>query len=104
MADKPMWDTKKQNRIERLRNDFEAGNITTWDQVFDLYAKTTIAADLGIHFTSFTNKVKNPIKFTLEEILALATLLKLDYRIILKFIINLTPKSKRPVQDKAPII
>lgn len=82
-------------KIAHLKQEFEAGKIKSWPQVFAFYAKTTLAKDCSIHFEAFNRKVANPSEFTLSDILAISKAIDVDYRFILKFLFDLVPKSKK---------
>lgn len=93
---------KQKEKLERIRkkrlylkNEFTEGRIKDWDNVFNLYAPSTLALEIGIHVNSFKKKVKNGRLFTLDELMRIAVLIEIDDRIIIDFVLNQIQQSKK---------
>ena len=86
---------KKQHKLNSIKTDFEAGKIKSFEQVFAVMAESRLAAELGMGFITFRNKVNSPGDFTNNELLHFAGLIDVDINIILKFIFGLMKHKQR---------
>ena len=82
------------HKILYLKKEFEAGRITSFDQVFAFYAMSTLSRDLGLHLETFKKKVNSPRLFKLDEMIVFGELIQVDYHIILKFVTDLIDHHK----------
>ncbi len=77
---------KRQNKLNSLKNEFEGGKITSFDQIFAIFSPSPLAQELNIPFYSFKSKIADPGEFTNNELLRLAQLVNVDINLVLKFI------------------
>jgi hypothetical protein len=77
---------KRQNKLNSLKNEFEGGKITSFDQIFAIFSPSPLAKELNIPFYSFKSKIADPGEFTNNELLRLAHLIDVDVNLVLKFI------------------
>ena|ERR1700744_4766625 len=95
-------DRKRQHKLNSIKNDFESGKITSFEQIFAVMAESRLAAELNMGFVTFRNKVYNPGDFTNNELIRMAELFDVDINIIVKFIYSLI-KYKNKHKDGQPI-
>lgn len=90
----------RQNKLNSIKTDFEAGKIRGFDQVFAVMVESRLARELGMGFTTFRNKRLSPGDFTNNELIRFAELVDIDINIMLKFIFSLIKNKNR----KAPAL
>ena len=79
-------DTKRRNRLNSIKNELEAGRISSFDQIFAIISETRMSVELGISFYTFRKKVNDPGEFTVNEMMRLAALFGVKYDVISAFI------------------
>ena len=77
---------KRRNRLNSIKNELEAGRITSFDQVFAIMSETSVSTELGISFYAFRRKVQDAGEFTLNEVMRLAALFGVKYDIMADFL------------------
>jgi hypothetical protein len=86
----------KDRRYNALKAYIESGEIKSFTEIFEIVPKTVIVKDSGINFVRLTNKINNPEKFTIKDIIVLAQLIGIDSRKIYHLIaIAVEKKPKR---------
>ncbi|HVU58526.1 MAG TPA: hypothetical protein VHD83_25870 [Puia sp.] len=79
-------DERRRNRLNSIKNELEAGRITSFEQIFAIISETRMSIELGISFYSFRNKARNPGEFTLNEVMGLAALFGVKYDVMANFL------------------
>ncbi|GGH66676.1 lipoprotein signal peptidase [Filimonas zeae] len=82
-------------KLSYLKAEFDAERITSWEQVFAFYAISTIAVDLGIHYSTFQKKVKNNRSFTLDELIRFAAIINVNHRLVINFVVDQIAVNKK---------
>lgn len=77
---------KRNNQLASIRDRLKDGKIENFHHIFDIRRRTTIAKDLDIPFSTFTNKLNQPGTFTSDDIINWADLIGIDYHIFNNFI------------------
>ena len=70
----------KDRRYNALKSYIDSGAIKSFTEIFDIIPKSTIVKDSGINFTRITNKINNPEKFTVKDIIIISQLIGIDSR------------------------
>jgi len=86
---------KRRNKLNSLKNEFEGGKITGFDQVFAIVSETSLAAELGISFYNFRKKVYDPGEFTVSEMMRFSALIGVSYPLIAAFILERMKDKKK---------
>ena len=81
-------ESKMKYKFNSLRNEFEGGKISSFDQVFAIVSETRLATELNISFYTFRKKINDPGEFTIAEMVKFATLIGIQYEIIHAFIME----------------
>ena len=77
---------KRQHKLNSLKNEFEGGKIENFSQIFAIFSRSPLSAELEIPFYTFKSKVSNPGEFTINELTRFADLVNVDRELVLKFI------------------
>jgi len=83
-----------KNKINIIRNALLSETMDSFEQLFAIISRTTLQTLLRVSFYAFPKKVANPRLFTLDEIDFMASLFKVDFDVMMKFI-RKTQKGKR---------
>lgn len=82
----------KDKRYSALKAYIESGGIKSFTELFDIVPKSIFVRDTGINYVRLTNKINNPEKFTVKDILVLSDLIGVDskriYELIAKMIVK----------------
>lgn len=70
----------KDKRYSALKAYIESGGIKSFTELFDIVPKSIFVRDTGINYVRLTNKINNPEKFTVKDILVLSDLIGADSR------------------------
>ena len=70
----------KDKRYNALRAYIVSGEIKFFSEVFDIVPRSVFVRDTGINYVRLTNKINNPEKFVVKEILLIADLIGIDSR------------------------
>ena len=92
---------KRQHKLNSLRNEFNAGRIKSFEQVFAIMVESAVADELGLGFTTFRNRRSNPGEFTINDLIRFSELMAVDINIILQFVFG-AMKYKSPVASTKP--
>lgn len=86
---------KNRNRIKSVKSDFLAGNIKTFQQIYDVVAPSWIATKLGMGYNTLIDKSNSTGDFSLNEIKKYAELMDVDFEDLLMFVKSLMIQSER---------
>lgn len=78
----------KDKRYSTVKILIETGNVTTFADIFDHIPKTTVAADLGIHFNRMTRMIGNVNEIKTGDIFLLSTHFGIDAKVMFDLIYN----------------
>lgn len=70
----------KDRRYNALKSYIDSGAIKSFTEIFDIIPKTVIVKDSGINYVRLTNKITNPEKFTVKDIVMISQLIGIDSR------------------------
>lgn len=70
----------KDRRYNALKSYIDSGAIKSFTEIFDIIPKSTFVTDSGINYVRLTNKINNPEKFTVKDIVKLSQLIGIDSR------------------------
>ena len=79
--------TKRRNKLNSLKNEFEGGKIKHFDQLFAIFSEASLSAELGVSYYTVKRKADNPGEFTMSEIIKLAELIGVSYELMSGFIL-----------------
>jgi hypothetical protein len=82
-------------RYNALKSYIDSGAIKSFTEIFDIIPKSTIVKDAGINYTRITNKINNPEKFTVKDIIIISQLIGIDSRKLYHLIALATEKPTR---------
>jgi len=77
---------KRRNRLNSIKNELEAGRISSFEQIFAIMSETSVSTELGISFYAFRRKIQDTGEFTLNEIMRLAALFGVKYDVMANFL------------------
>lgn len=82
----------KDKRYNALKVYVESGGIKSFTEVFDIVPKSVFVRDTGINYVRLMNKINNPEKFTVKDIMLLSELVGVDSRKIYDLVARAVPK------------
>ncbi|MFC0775291.1 hypothetical protein [Terrimonas alba] len=82
----------KDKRFNALKTYIDSGEIKAFSEIFEIVPKAVFVNETGINFVRLTEKIKNPEKFTVKEILVYAQLINVDSRKLYDLIIKTLEK------------
>jgi hypothetical protein len=82
-------------RYNALKTYIDSGAVKSFTEIFDIVPKSTIVKDSGINYTRLTNKINNPEKFTVKDIVTIGKLIGIDSRKIYDLIAQAVEKPSR---------
>jgi hypothetical protein len=85
----------KDRRYNALKTYIDSGAIKSFTEIFDIIPKSTIIADSGINYARLTNKISNPEKFTVKDIVTISQLIGIDSRKLYDLIAASVEPAKR---------
>lgn len=85
----------KDRRYNALKTYIDSGAIKSFTEIFDIIPKSIVIADSGINYTRLTNKINNPEKFTVKDIVTIAQLIGIDSRSLYSLIAAAVEKPSR---------
>jgi len=89
---------RRINRLNSIKNELKAGRIKDFEQIFAIISLSRLANELGISFYAFEKKVKDPMQWTVGEIMRFSSLLGTNYFTVHDFMLaRLREKSKSSV-------
>jgi hypothetical protein len=91
-------EARRKNRLNSIRNELEAGRISSFEQIFAIISETRMSTELDISFYAFRKKVQDPGEFTVNEMMRLAALFGVKYDVVATFILDrIKAKSKSKI-------
>ncbi len=91
---------KRQHKLNSLKNEFEGGKVQNFSQIFAIFSRSPLSAELDIPFYTFKAKVANPGDFTINELTKFSELINVEVDIILQFIFRQISNGKVPPKTK----
>jgi hypothetical protein len=88
----------KDKRFNALKTYIDSGEIKAFSEIFDIVPKGVFVKETGINFVRLANKINNPDKFTVKEILTFSQLINIDSRKLYDLIASAI--AKKPVGKK----
>lgn len=85
----------KDRRYNALKSYIDSGAIKGFAEIFDIIPKSTIIKDTGINYVRLTNKITNPDKFTVKDIVLISKLIDVDSRKLYSLIAAAVEKPTR---------
>ena len=85
----------KDRRYNALKSYIDSGAIKSFTEIFDIIPKSTIVKDSGINYVRLTNKINNPDKFTVKDIVIISKLIGIDSRKFYDLIALAVEKNER---------
>lgn len=82
----------KDKRYNALKAYIDSGGIKSFVEVFDIVPKSVFVRDTGINYVRLMNKINNPEKFTVKDIMLLSELVGVDSRKIYDLVARAVPK------------
>ncbi|MBI1341799.1 MAG: hypothetical protein GC171_02570 [Terrimonas sp.] len=82
----------KDKRFNALKTYIDSGEIKAFSEIFEIVPKVVFVKETGINFVRLTEKIKNPEKFTVKEILAYSQLINIDSRKLYDLIVKAIEK------------
>jgi len=82
----------KDKRYNALKAYIDSGGIKSFSEVFDIVPKSVFVRDTGINYVRLMNKINNPEKFTVKDIMLLSELIGVDSRKIYDLVARSVPK------------
>ncbi len=70
----------KDKRYNALKAYIDSGGIKSFVEVFDIVPKSVFVRDTGINYVRLMNKINNPEKFTVKDIILLSDKIGTDSR------------------------
>lgn len=65
----------KDSRYKAIKAMLEADNFKSFKDLFEIIPRSVVAADLGIHYNRFVQRINNPEDFSLREIIMFSGLI-----------------------------
>ena len=65
----------KDSRYKAIKAMLEADNFKSFKDLFEIIPRSVVAADLGIHYNRFVQRINNPEDFSLRELIILSGLI-----------------------------
>lgn len=65
-------------RYKYVNSVWEAGELTSFPEIFNIVPKSVVSKDLGINYGRFAKRVQEPGSLTFEEAFRLAKLLQIS--------------------------
>lgn len=87
----------KDRRYKTTRDFIQKGHIKMMPEIFgyEFIPKSIVARDLRTNNTRFSNLIKNPMKFRLEELQKMADLFEVDISILINIALGKRKRGKR---------
>ncbi len=86
---------KLKHKLNSIKNDFESGNIKSFEQIFAILGPSVWAKLMHMGYETFLNKSKNPGAFTNNELIFFSEIIDTDINLVLKFIyVSMNYKNK----------
>lgn len=82
----------KDKRYNALKAYIDSGGIKSFVEVFDIVPRSVFVRDTGINYVRLMNKINNPEKFTVKDIMLLSELVGVDSRRIYDLVARAVPK------------
>jgi hypothetical protein len=83
----------KDRRYNALKTYIDSGEIKGFAEIFEIVPKSVFVRDSGINFVRLTNKINNPDKFTVKDILIFSQLIGIDSNKLYSLIAKAVKKS-----------
>lgn len=61
-------------RYPHVHSIWRAGDLRTFEQIFEIIPKTVVSKDLGMHYHSFIHRLDNPRLINMDQIIVLSDL------------------------------
>jgi len=88
-----------ETRYQAVKAYIESGKMKSFTEIFDITTKNAIIQDSGINYVRITNKINNPEKFTVKDIIVIARLIGIESAKLYELIAAAAEK-KVPVRKK----
>ncbi len=72
----------------------ETGNISSFEDMFNVIPRSIVATDLGVNYNRFLDKLKNLQDFTFREIVTLSTFINVDNEKLVSIVLTDINKKK----------
>ncbi|WEK33596.1 MAG: hypothetical protein P0Y53_13980 [Candidatus Pseudobacter hemicellulosilyticus] len=86
---------EKDKTYKTLKRLLEAGSIEDFEEIVEMLGKTNLSAYLGIHYYTFSKKVKQPEQFQIDQVAKIAALIGVEPEILLQLIMTNYKKKKK---------
>lgn len=77
----------KDNRYNYVRSVWKAGDLTTFNDIFQIIPRSIVAKDLGLNYERFVKKIFRPERFTFEDVSRIARLLEIEPKILANLVL-----------------
>lgn len=88
----------KDRRYGTAKKLFDTDSINSLAEILDIIPATVLVNDTGINYVRLLSKFKDPSKFVVKDIIAIAALIEVDSRKFYNLIA--TETEKKPVRKK----
>jgi hypothetical protein len=88
-----------ETKYQAVKAYIESGKMKSFTEIFDITTKNAIIKDSGINYVRITNKINNPEKFTVKDIIIIARLIGIESAKLYELIAAAAEK-KVPVRKK----
>jgi hypothetical protein len=87
--------TPKRTEYETIKVLIEHQHIKRFDQIFETVSRTNMAKDLGMNYQTFIYRLKRPVAFTLEQLIAIANLIGVDRIVVIELVLKQVDARKK---------
>ncbi len=91
----------KDKRYKTVKILIEGGHITEFQQIFEHISKTTVAEQLGIHFTRMNKMIEKVPDMKLNDLFLLSAYFEVDAKIMFELIYNQHNTGKKTPRKKS---
>jgi hypothetical protein len=85
----------KDNRYKAVKAMIETNGFKSFKDIFEIIPRSIVAADLGIHYNRFIDKVSKPGEFSLRDLVTLAKLIETPPMKLIELALNNIEVKKR---------
>ena len=85
----------KDQRYNHVLSVWKAGDLTSFSKIFSIVPKSIVSVDLGLNYGRFARKLNNPDLLSFSEIIKMAQLFNLDYRVIVGLVLQAIDEKKK---------
>jgi hypothetical protein len=69
-------------RYKYVRSIWSAGDLNSFDEIFNLVPRSVVATDLGLNYVRFSKKIMKPELLTLWDMYRLSNVTELDPKVL----------------------